>query len=186
MSRTFFNRTSIASLLILALTMFGATTSWGAVDAYMTFRNKATGKSYTAKPDASGKFTFKGVAPGTYQLLFTGSPEYFTPPKLAGAHDKWIELSSFSWGTSKSVTYNVAGDGSGAAPAIITVAAGDVNGDGRADLTSIMSPRVISLANPTKDGETWSKIVMDNVTVSSTCSPSGNLAAGWDMKSSSK
>ena len=59
------------------------------------------------------------------------------------------------------------------------VAGADVTGDQK-------GAKTVTLANPTKDGETYYKIIFDDITITSVCSPSGQLRGdpvhGVDVK----
>ena len=106
------NRILAASLFMLAV-LFLASNSFAALNAYLQLKGQKQGKIYTAKPDASGKFTFSNVDPDTYDLVFvyavdkagnTGS-DARTATATGGAVDPTpatIEIPSFSWGATNS------------------------------------------------------------------------------------
>lgn len=162
MKHTFIHRFTVASLFILALSVFGTSAVFGAYDVYITLKG-SHGKSYKAIISPNGKFTFKDVEPGTYKLLLVGSPEYFTAAEKA--HKDAIEVISFQYGSALTQT---SGSGSTAPTPGHRVADADVTGDQR-----IMQPKKVTLANPTKDGLTYYKIILEDITISSVCSPSG-------------
>jgi hypothetical protein len=174
MKHSFITRFSAASLFILALGIFASSASYGAVNAYLIFKS-SDGKTFKATPDAGGKFSFTNVQPGTYSLILAGSDEYFAAKSAdKDKHKNWIELQSFSWGTSSGTIISKSTDKS--TPGI---AVADVNKDGRNDFAVqniISSPRKISLDNPVKDGSAYYVIVMSNVIVTSACSASGTVS----------
>jgi type VI protein secretion system component Hcp len=202
MKHSFIHHYTAASLLIIAVGIFGASASFGAEsNYYLKFRSSA-GKTYTAKPDANGKFTFTGVQPGTYTLILAGSDEYFAAKKKdADAHKGELQLLSFSWSvvsrpaSSSSVTGNA--DRESSAPSVseivVTkstdksspdVALADLNGDGMLDRAApqkIREPKAISLKNPVKEGTEYYVIIMQNVIVTSACSPTGTIS-GFAIK----
>jgi len=187
MKHSFIYRFTAASLFILALSIFGSSASFGAVaDYFLKFRNTTTGKTYTAKPDASGKFTFTGVQPGTYTMILAGSDEYFALKKKdEDAHKSEIQLLSFSWGAPNSGRES-------SAPSVSEIivtkstdasspnfAAADLNKDGKNDRAAeqkIREAKLISVTNPSKDGTEYYVIIMKDVIVTSMCSPTGTVS----------
>ena len=194
MKHTFIYRFTVASLFILALSIFGASASFGALNAYLKLQGKTNGKSYKVTPDANGKFSFQKVEVGSYQLQLVASDEYFAAKqKDKDAHKDEIQLMSFSWGASNSIVSNSGNaDRESSAPSVSEivvkkstdksspgVASGDLNGNGTADLAApqkIREAKGVSLQNPMQAGSKYYVIILDNVMVSSVCSPSGTIS----------
>ena len=178
MKHSFINRILLASFALSFVVM--ASNAEAALNAYLKLKG-ANGKSYTCTPDANGKFSFKDVAPGKYELQIVGSPEYFMDKEKG--HKDELELESFSWGVANgkskplSVTKSpTAGTDDGAA------AGSDLSGGGLTEPTAkakalrdkIRSLRV-SIENPTSNGDEMYKVVLEDIVISSVSSPSGTI-----------
>jgi hypothetical protein len=105
---------SFRILLAAFILIFMALTSVSQAQVQMTYqkimmvyKGSKPGDIYTSKIGANGEFSFKNVAPDTYQLLIAGNPEYFTA-KSADAQNS-IEINHFQWGADAVV--NPAGGG---------------------------------------------------------------------------
>jgi hypothetical protein len=197
MNHTLNHRLIVAAMFALAATIF-ASNSFAALNAYLTLKG-ANGKTYQSTVDPNGKFSFTNVEPGTYSLIWV-CDDGSNPPSS-------IEISSFSWGATNSGSVSSGSMSSGRAsgtvqtktsqvtrsnisnnrvscPSGVTVATGDVDGDGTADM--ITSPVTITSPSLTKVGMTYQKIVFENVMVSSVCSPGGACKASWNLKKNVK
>ena len=148
------HRFTVAALFVLAISTIGSSVSFGGIEAYLNLKG-SNGQSYKATPDASGKFTFEDVEPGTYRLLFVGSPAIFE-----SAHPPLIEIQSFSWGTA------VSDSNQSHAP--------------KQEINSIPAPKIISFKRQRVVGTNYYTVVIDNIVVTGTSSPSGKLR-GWNL-----
>ena len=142
---------------------------------YLTLAGQKPGsKSYIAKPDANGKFSFKDVEKGAYTLKINGSKDYFTG--AAKQHKDPMEVSSFSWGSKSLEVASSAG---------VRVAAADLNGDGTAERCAngqhIKSAIKVSFDNPTNEGDVYYKVVMQDIVISNIACPSGSIT-GFAIK----
>ena len=175
-------QSAIARLaLILVLLVAMSIESSAALNAYLKLK-RADGKMYTAKVDATGKFTFENVEPGKYDLVVgvegTKSEEDGTI--------RTIEISSFSWGVST-------GTSSGAsvkhgrkaakttAPAVTSngkaVATEDTNGDGIADkITTPLSFTPKNIYSGVLD------VIFHEITVTKKVTVEGSVKTTWNIK----
>jgi hypothetical protein len=85
----------IRTLVLIALAFF-TTASFAAESVHLMLKGSG-GKVYACKTDASGKFTFDKVEPGTYQLVCI-LPDGKSPDNTESAS---IEIQSFSWGATQ-------------------------------------------------------------------------------------
>ena len=177
MKHTFINRIGATTLVVLALSIFGASQSFGALNAYLQLKGTKNGKSYKTTTDATGKFSFKDVVPGSYELRFVGSPEYFAAAEKG--HKDAIEVISFQYGMALSQSGAGGSHASQAGSLDSRVADADVTGDRK-------SAKTIMLAKTTKDGKTYYKIIYTDIVISAVCSPRGALQGdpihGVDIK----
>ncbi len=139
--------------LIIALLATMSIESFAALNAYLKLKRAKDGKTYTAKVDATGKFSFDNVEPGKYDLIIglegTPSEEDRTI--------RSIEISSFSWGEASATGSRTKSrsniqnnrtatvDAQGPTVNGKSVATGDLNGDGIAD--TITTPVTYSPKN---------------------------------------
>ncbi|MBS1903814.1 MAG: FG-GAP repeat protein [Bacteroidetes bacterium] len=200
MTHTRNTRMTFATLLALAIVLFASNT-FAALNAYLQLKGTKSGKIYKSSLDASGKFSFSNVEPGTYSLIFV-SEDGSNPPAS-------IEIQSFSWGATNSGSMSSGSMSSGRAsasattsknspvtrsnisnnrvscPSGVTVSTGDLDGDGIPDV--ITSPVTISISNADGSrGQVFSKVVLQDITVSSACSPSGACKGNWNLKENVK
>ncbi|HYM19786.1 MAG TPA: FG-GAP repeat protein [Candidatus Kapabacteria bacterium] len=204
------HRILLASLFILAVTVL-ASNSFAALNAYMVFKGQTNGKTYKATPDADGKFTFSNVDSGMYSLILVIDAAGNAPPsaekKKSDEHPKSIELMSFSWGATNAgarITNRPQGSnaqlssasktGAPASPTFTPdvvgqyqtrVATGDLNGDGIPDV--IVSSVTATIDTHSADASQVSTVILQNVLVTSACSPTGKVTSrGWDIKANTK
>ncbi|HET9135074.1 MAG TPA: hypothetical protein VFO76_00440 [Candidatus Kapabacteria bacterium] len=90
-------RTALMSFVIIALSVTLATAATGSAQG-KHIKLSGNGKTYEATADENGNFSFTGVEPGTYKLVWV-LPKGTTPQNTESAS---IEISSFSWGASNS------------------------------------------------------------------------------------
>ncbi|MEP7234033.1 MAG: type VI secretion system tube protein Hcp [Ignavibacteriota bacterium] len=204
------SRFMTASIFVLALSVLSTSVSFGALNAYLKLKGQHSGKSYKAVPDASGKFSFKDVAPDTYTLVFVGSP---ASPAVTvkgessdDGHKDWIEISSFSFGSSNSGSMTTGSGASGreaSAPSVseivvtkqmdavsprgVTVASGAPN---RSTLATQCAkgthfPPVKLEMRTTGSGDP-STVVYQDIVVASTGTLDGAVKASWNLKENVK
>jgi len=95
----------IRTLVLVALA-FITSASFAAQSVHLMLKGSG-GKVYACKSDASGKFSFSKVEPGTYQLVWV-LPDGTTPDNTESCA---IEVESFSWGATNMGTGGHGGGG---------------------------------------------------------------------------
>ncbi|MEI8135160.1 MAG: type VI secretion system tube protein Hcp [bacterium] len=182
MKTTSNRRILVTGLFAIAFFFVTSAAAFGSWNAYLQIKDEK-GKTYKAKPDANGKFSFGEVQPGKYKLYVVGSEDFFAPS--ADGKKGTIEISSFSWGMNQH--QGTMGSGStgrqGSTPSVSEVVVTKTMDNAS---TSLKSPITVNLSNPTKEGDLYCTIVMQDIFVDAVCSPSGTVKGNWNLKENVK
>lgn len=157
-----------------------SSSSFAALNAYLKLKG-SNGKTYTTTADASGKFSFSNVEPGTYKLLWVLPPGEGAPTGSCS-----IEIASWSSGGSNKSSVGSTGMSSGKTAAPATGKTSDYGGGGSTGKVQFQDFHFTTNASKlSKDGDNFYAVVFEDILVSSISSPSGNVSnmtATYDLK----
>lgn len=156
---------AIATFAILAL----ATTSQAALNAYLQLKNTKTGDTFKCQLDTRGKFTFKDVPPGTYELSIRCDEEYYTA-LTSGDHKSEIQLAKWDLKENKG-NARMGGD---PIPGIDVRGVATTEGDPNRDVVGRKNG-ALHAADFKRSGNEYYKIVLEDVVISNLSSPTGQI-----------